>query len=195
MCSVRKYLESNGQKLQILSILIFFVMVIGIVTGSIFYMKTGDGREIINGHLSDIFRAAAETSDKLGAAKNYLFEAAVSCFVIFISAYFKLGALTSLGVVLRKGFITGFTAAAAAGTYGVKGIALVAATSVDLVISVIILVIFSAVSVTYSIEKEKNSKKFLIFFAIFSISIFCVISFARGFLSTTFMNLIYPKFN
>ena len=170
-------------------------MVAGIVTGSVFYMKTGEGREIINGHLSDIFRLTAQTSNKLGAAKNYMFEAAVSCLVIFISAYFRLGALTAIGVVLRKGFITGFTAAAAAGTYGIRGMVLMAATGVDLVISAIILVLFAAVSVTYSTQKEKNSKKFLIFFAIFAISIFCVISFSRGFLSTTFMNLIYPKFN
>ena len=191
---MRKYLEDNRQKLQILSILIFFVMIIGIVTGSVFYMKTGDGRTAINEHLSDIFRAAADTSNKLGAVKNFFFEAAVSCAVIFISAYFKLGAVLSIGVVFRKGFVTGFTSAAAAGAYGVKGMLLMAATGVDLVISVIILVIFSAVSVSYSIEKEKNSKKFLIFFAIFSISIFCIVSFARGFMSTTFMKLIYPNF-
>ena len=192
---MRKYLESNGQKLQILSILIFFVMVTGIVTGSVFYMKTGDGRAAVNEHLTDIFRAAAETSNKLGAAKNYFFEAAVSCAVIFICAYYKFGALATLAVVLRKGFVTGFTAAAAAGTYGAKGALIMAATGVELVVSVIILVIFSAVSVSYSIEREKNSKKFLIFFAIFSISIFCIISFARGFVSTTFMNLLYPIFD
>ena len=192
---MRKYLESNGQKLQILSILIFFVMVTGIVTGSIFYIKTGDGRAGINEHLTDIFRLAAETSDKFGASKNYFFEGLVSCAVIFIAAYFRFGALLSVGVVLRKGFITGFTAAAAAGTYGLKGGLLMAATGLDLVAGVITLVLFSAVSVTYSIEKEKNSKKFLIFFAIFSISIFCIISFSRGFVSTTFMKLIYPKFD
>ena len=192
---MRKYLENNGQKLQILSILIFFVLVVGIVTGSVFYMKTGDGRAVINEHLTDIFRASAETTNKLGAAKNYFLEGVISCAVIFFCAYFKFGAFVTLSVVLRKGFITGFTAAAAAGTYGLKGIALMAATGADLVISVIILVLFSAVSVTYSIEKEKNSKTFLIFFVIFSISTFCVISFTRGFVSTTFMKLIYPHFN
>ena len=192
---MRKYLDSNGQKLQILSILIFFVMVAGIVTGSVFYMKTGEGREIINRHFTDIFRAAADTSNKLGAAKNYFFESLISCVIIFIAAYFKFGAVVTLGAVLRKGFITGFTAASAAGAYGIKGGLIMAATGVDLVISVIILVIFSAVSVTYSIEKEKNSKKFLIFFAFFSISIFCIISFLRGFVSTTFMNFLYPKLN
>ena len=192
---MRKYLENNGQKLQILSILIFFVLVVGIVTGSVFYMKTGDGRAVINEHLADIFRASAETTNKLEAAKNYFLEGVISCAVIFFCAYFRAGAFVTLSVVLRKGFVTGFTAAAAAGTYGLKGMALMAATGADLVISVIILVIFSAVSVTYSIEKEKNSKKFLIFFVIFSISTFCVISFTRGFVSTTFMKLIYPHFN
>ena len=170
-------------------------MVTGIVTGSVFYMKIGDGRAAVDEHFADIFRAAAETSDKLGAAKNYFFEGVVSCAVIFICAYFKLGVIGTLGVVLRKGFITGFTAAAAAGAYGLKGMAVMAATGADAVISVIILVIFSAVSVTYSVEKEKNSKKFLIFFVIFSISIFCIISFARGYVSTTFMNFLYPKIN
>ena len=192
---MRKYLDSSGQKLQILSILIFFVMVVGIVTGSVFYMKTGDGRAVINEHLTDIFRLSAENSDKMGAVKNYFFEGVISCAVIFICAYFKAGALVTLSVVLRKGFITGFTAAAAAGAYGLKGGLIMAATGFDLVISVIILVIFSAVSVTYSIEREKISKKFLIFFVIFSISIFCIISFARGFVSTTFMKFLYPKLN
>ena len=170
-------------------------MVTGIVTGSVFYMKTGDGRAVINEHLTDIFRSAAETLDKAGAAKKYFFEAAVSCFVIFVCAFFKFGAVVTLTAVLRKGFITGFTAAAAAGAYGLKGMALMAATGADLVVSAILLVTFSAVSVTYSIEKEKNSKKFLIFFAIFAISIFCVISFLRGFVSTTFMKFLYPKFS
>ena len=191
---MRKYLDNNGQKLQILSILIFFVMVVGIVTGSVFYMKTGDGRAVINEHLADIFRSTAETTNKMGAVKNYFFEGFVYCALIFVCAYFKFGVFVTLTAVLRKGFVTGFTAAAAAGTYGLKGMALMAATGADLVISVIILVIFSAVSVTYSIEKEKNSKKFLIFFAIFSISIFCIISFSRGFVSTTFMKFLYPNF-
>ena len=191
---MRRYLVENGQKLQILSILIFFVLVTGIVTGSIFYMKTGDGRAAVNEHFMDIFRKSSETVNKLAAARNYFLGAAAQCLIIFVSAYFKFGAALTLAVVLRKGFVTGFTSAAAAGAYGIKGALVIGAAGTELVAGIAALVFFSAVSVAYSIEKEKTSKKFLIFFAVFFISIFCALSAAHGFLSTTFMKLLYPFF-
>ena len=192
---MRKYLESNGQKLQILSIVIFFVMVVGIVTGSIFYIKTGDGRTAVNEHLADIFSVYSGNTDRFEAAKNFFIGSALQCLVIFISAYFKFGVVFTFGTILRKGFTTGFTSAAAVGAYSLKGTLLMAASGAELITGTIILVIFAAISAAYSIEKEKSSKKFLIFFLIFSLSIFCVISLFHGYLSTTFMKWIYPYFN
>lgn len=190
---LRAYIQENAKRLQILSLLIFFVLVLGIVTGSIFYMKTGGDAETINQKLSEAFLAIADPQNGMAAAKGFFAENLICCAVIFISAYFKAGAVFSAAVVVRKGFITGFTAAAAAKTYGIAGAALMAGTGVDLVLSSLVYIIFTAVSWTYSVSSEKKSKKFLIFFLIFSISIFCVLSFSRGFLTTTFMKLIYPK--
>lgn len=168
-------------------------MVIGVVTGSIFYMKIGEGRTAVNERLSDIFRIFAGTENRLEAAENFFFGKLALCLIIFVSAYFRAGAAVTAAAMLRRGFVMGFTGAAAAGAYGVKGALIMAASGMDMVAGTVILVIFSAISASYSIEREKNSKKFLIFSAIFSISIFCMISLSRGFVSTTFMKLLYPK--
>ncbi len=192
---MRRYLDSNGQKLQILSILIFFLMVIGIVTGSIFYTKTGDARTAVDEHFKDIFRMAAQTENPLGSAKDVFAGWAVSAAIIFISAFFRLGVLTTAAVTVRRGFIMGFTVASAVGAYGARGSLIMCGFAAELVIGTAILVFFSSVSVSYSIAREKISKKFLIFFAVFAISIFCVLSLLHGFFATTFMKSVQTIIN
>ena len=190
---LRRYFEENRQKLHALSLLIFFVLVLGIVTGSMFYVKTGVGRSVINDKVSDAFLKLSKPENGLMFAKTFFIENLICCTLIFISAYFKLGSLISVGIIIRKGFVTGFTTAAAVGAYGLSGAALMSTTAFDLIISTAVLIMLAAVSASYSMASEKKSKKFLIFFMIFSISIFCVISFSRGFMTTTFMKMIYPK--
>ena len=60
------------------------------------------------------------------------------------------------------------------------------------------LLFFAAVSVNFSLNRDKKQKKLIIsyiFFLILVISIFCVAALAEGFLTTTFMKLISPKIN
>lgn len=190
---MRKYIEENRKILRLLMPVIFFVLVIGVVTGSVFYIKSGGEREVINAKIGEAFLTLSKSQGNVEIMRGYFAENAVWCAVIFISSYFKLGALISAAAVLRKGFVTGFTSAAAAGTYGIAGTALMSSTVIDLVLSSVILIMLSAISISHSLAAEKKSKKFLIFFTIFSISIFCVLSFSRGFLTTTFMKMVYPK--
>ena len=56
--------------------------------------------------------------------------------------------------------------------------------------------IVTAVSIKYSLNSERKSKKIIfsyIFFMIIIISIFCVASLSEGYLTTTFMSWVSPK--
>ena len=65
-----------------------------------------------------------------------------------------------------------------------------------ILITIPTLLLFSAVSIKYSLNSERKSKKIIfsyIFFMIIIISIFCVASLSEGYLTTTFMRYISPE--
>ena len=64
-----------------------------------------------------------------------------------------------------------------------------------ILITIPTLLLFSAVSIKYSLNSKENQKNnfFVYIFMIIIISIFCVASLSEGYLTTTFMSWVSPK--
>ena len=181
------------EKVKTLALVLFFVFVLGVVSGTIFYMKSGEKREYANGEIVKVSDIMIKDGSEWGIVKNVFIENIVNAFLIFFSAFFKAGFFITILTIMRNGFIAGFFSATAIGAFGIKGALIPATVITDLVPGVILFIIFGSISMLYSMGKIENRKKFLIFFLIFLISTFCVLALLRGFVTTTFMKFVYPK--
>ena len=128
--------------------------------------------------------------------KNSLVSSLIQLGIIFIMGFFRAGFIGTGAVIVRKGFVTGFTSAAFFRAYGARGFLIMLTTMPQLVIIMPAMIIYAAISIGFSLTEDKFQKKIIfsyIFFTIFMISIFCAASFSEGFLTTTFMKLLSPK--
>lgn len=173
--------------------LILIALAAGTALGSIYlsgsWETAGEG---IRQYLGTVFEGAGNATPSYG---SLLLPQLITVGIIFVMGFFHLGFIVTGAVIIRKGFVAGFTAASFVRVYGTRGLLGLLAASPMTVITVPLLVIYSAVSVIYSVNKNKFQKKFIfsyIFFTIFVISIFCAVSFAEGHLATTFMKWFLP---
>lgn len=187
------YNTGNYEKIKITAVIMFFVFVLGIVTGTVFYMKSGEKKQIAMDAVISSSQMLIDNGNEWEISKNVFTDNVVYALIIFVSAFFKLGILSTFFSLIRKGFVTGFFTASAVSALGVKGVIIPTLTLIDTIPCILVFVLFSAISVLYSLEKLEKRKKILIFFLFFLISIFCVLALSRGFLTTTFMKIIYPK--
>ena len=178
-------------------IFMLILLAAGVTAGSVYLVRGwSDMGEGISGYLSGFFENIAGTQSGMAVFKTSLVSNLVTLVIIFIMGFFRFGFIGTGALILRRGFIMGFTSASFLRSYGARGIVIMLSTMPAALIYVPALIIFSAVSVTFSMQKNKFQKKFIfsyIFFAIFMISIFCAASLSEGFLTTTFMKLISPK--
>ena len=122
----------------------------------------------------------------IGAIKEFM----VMFLVLFISAFFKLGVALNAAVLVKRGFVLGFTLSSFFKAFGIKGIIGIACMLPELLIFIPVLLFFSSNSTKMAISTNEIKKKFLFFFIIFSFfvgTIFCASGFLNGYLTTTFM--------
>lgn len=169
----------------------------GIFGGSVYLARGwGEMGEGIAAYLSDFFSSFAENESQGAVFKTSLASNLLTLGFIFIMGFFRFGALGTGAVIIRRGFIMGFTAASFIKAYGMRGMLIMLSTMPSVLIYIPAMLIFSAVSVGFSRRENKFQKKIIfsyIFFTIIAVSIFCAASFAEGFLTTTFMKLISPN--
>lgn len=189
--------NAETEKNRGLYALVTVLLAAGVAAGSVYLARycadTGEG---IKSYISGFFASIAENKNSVTVFKNSLFEGALSLIIIFAMGFFRFGFLITGAVLVRRGFIMGFTAASFFKFYGLRGMLIMLSTMPSVLITVPALLIFSAVSVKFSTSGEKKGKKSIfsyIFFLIIMISIFCVASLAEGYLTTTFMSWISPK--
>ena len=173
------------------------LLAIGVISGSVYLVRVGvDSGEGIKTYINNFFSSFAENRNNIEVFKNALTANLISVGVIFLMGFFRFGFLVTGAILVRKGFIMGFTAASFFKYYGIKGMLVMLSTMPTMLITLPALLFFSAVSVRFSLIKEKNKKNLIfsyIFFLILAISIFCVASFSEGYLTTTFMTWLSPK--
>lgn len=179
---------------DLLFIAAFAVLVLGVILGSVYlaYASSYDG---IKSYLDGFLQSCGDNACFSVFKKSLRGNLAEFLFV-FIAGFFKFGALFSAAAVIRRGFIIGFTVSSFVKLYGMKGLLFMSSTMPVTLIIIPAFLIFAAVSVNFSVSKEKNQKKFLIsyiFFGIFIFTIFCIASLGEGYVTTTFMKWILPK--
>ena len=165
--------------------LLIFLLVVGVTVGSVYLAKnSGDMAEGIKNYIGSFCTAVSENKNSMTVFKNSLQANLISVGIVFLMGF------------LRFGFIIGFTTASFIKFYGAKGMLVMLSTMPTILITIPTLLLFSAVSIKYSLNSERKSKKIIfsyIFFMIIIISIFCVASLSEGYLTTTFMSWVSPK--
>ncbi len=182
---------SGSDRKYAITMFLFVAFLAGVVLGSIFYMTSIHKAEV-DSHFLDVIGKIASDKQNMSISKSIFIQNTVYAFIIFFSAFFKFGNLIIVALNIRMGFVAGFICAVSVASFGMLGELLILTTAIDTSVNVIITILLSAISLLALFEEEK-SKKTLIFFLFFSISIFCVTAFFRGYVTTIFMKLIYPK--
>ena len=174
--------------------LLIFLLVVGVTVGSVYLAKnSGDMAEEIKNYIGSFCTAVSENKNSMTVFKNSLQANLISVGIVFLMGFLRFGFIVTGAIIVRKGFIIGFTTASFIKFYGVKGMLVMLSTMPTILIT---LLLFSAVSIKYSLNSERKSKKIIfsyIFFMIIIISIFCVASLSEGYLTTTFMSWVSPK--
>lgn len=189
----------TGKRNGALYVIVTILLILGTTAGSIYLMKHSENMgEGIQGYISGLFASMKDNADSMTVFKNSLVSNLVCTGIIFVMGFFRIGCIPTGAILVRKGFVMGFTAASFFKFYGAKGMLIMLSTMPAELIAVPALLIFSAVSVNFSLNRDKRQKKLIIsyiFFLVLIISIFCVAALAEGFLTTTFMKLLSPKIN
>lgn len=188
---------NRGRSNTALYVFAVILLAAGIAAGSLYLARGSDEMaEQIKNYIGGFFANFSETRNNIAVFRNSLTANLITLGIIFVMGFFRLGCIGTGALLVRKGFIMGFTAASFFKFYGGRGLLVMLSTMPTVLITVPALLIFSAVSVNFGINKEKKEKKLFfsyIFFLILMLSIFCIASLAEGFLTTTFMNWISPK--
>lgn len=188
---------SEEKKNNPIYVFALILLAIGVVTGSVYLVRVGEASgEGIKTYINNFFASFTENRDNTAVLKNSLTANLINTGIIFLMGFFRFGFLVTGAILVRKGFIMGFTSASFFKYYGFRGILVMLSTMPTMLITLPALLFFSAVSVRFSLIKEKNKKNLIfsyIFFLILAISIFCVASFSEGYLTTTFMTWLSPK--
>ena len=191
-----RYIEEGRGKTGVYAALLF-MLALGVTAGCAYLVKNWDSvGNAVTEYLQAVFSPDAVHESGTVVFKSSFASNLITFAVIFFMGFFRFGFLVTGAVIIRKGFITGFTAASFIRAYGAKGITAMLSASPSMLITVPAVVILSAVSVIFSRNENKFQKKYIfsyIFFGIFMIAIFCAASFSDGFLTTIFMNRVFPE--
>lgn len=173
--------------------IVFGVLLFSVILGSMFCgMQNPSSSLEMREYLLGFFKSVGSIN-KFQTSIGKLREFLVVFGIIFVSAFFKAGVILTLGVVLRQGFVIGFTLASFLKIFGVKGLLPMFCMLPELLIFLFVLLVFSSTSTKIAFLPLKNKKNFLIFFVFFSCfsgAIFSISAFLNGYLTTTFMNWI-----
>ena len=172
--------------------LLIFLLVVGVTVGSVYLAKnSGDMAEGIKNYIGSFCTAVSENKNSMTVFKNSLQANLISVGIVFLMGFLRFGFIITGAII-----VIGFTTASFIKFYGAKGMLVMLSTMPTILITIPTLLLFSAVSIKYSLNSERKSKKIIfsyIFFMIIIISIFCVASLSEGYLTTTFMSWVSPK--
>lgn len=187
-------LRKNFWKFAFLAVAMIFCT--GIVVGACYSAKTGGETDsALHEYLNGFFQGFAADQNRLSVFQNSLLRNLKLFFLLFASAFFRGGILLIGAGVFSKGFVSGFTTAAFAKYYGIRGLLIPAASMVSNLLFFPALLGFSVCGIWLAAKKQKKDKNVLRSFFLLSaicLTIFCVKSFFDGYVTTTFMKLLIP---
>lgn len=183
--------EKSGSNFYILQYVLLFL---GVLAGSVYLSKSASGADNgIQTYLVNFIDGIKNGVDKYSVFKSSLKSNIFVTVIIFICAFFKAGIIPVSLIMLKEGFISGFTSSAFIKYYGIKGVGAMLCIMPSMLIYLPILVIFSSVSCAIALKNGSRDKNILISFIFFSIavfSVFCGSSLCEGYVTTIFMKLL-----
>lgn len=174
----------------------FAVIGIGAVCGAIYYVCNFFGNGDVKNYLDAYTNSLRNGIDGKNVINTALKSYSILFFGLVISAFFKLGFLVSIFLLLRKGFVTAFSVSAMVDVYGASGLALSGVSFFCTIVFIPIVALLAAVSVFFMKKRKKFDKrdKFIyIIFLMIIFTIFCGCAFLEGGLTTTFMKWLAFK--
>lgn len=174
---------------------IFSVVIIGIITGSIFFtfISNNDKTEVINLINNFLTTIKDSTFDSGLALKNSLITNLILVVFIWIFGMSIIGLLFNVFIIYIKAFLLGFSVASLIGSLGIKGIVMafiyVFPSQIINIIAIMILGIYSVIFSIHLIKlimqkKNSNNNIFKKYFVIF---IFAIISSVISALSDSYL--------
>ena len=174
---------------------IFSVVIIGIITGSIFFtfISNNDKTEVINLINNFLTTIKDSTFDSGLALKNSLITNLILVVFIWIFGMSIIGLLFNVFIIYIKAFLLGFSVASLIGSLGIKGIVMafiyVFPSQIINIIAIMILGIYSVIFSIHLIKlimqkKNSNNNIFKKYFVIF---IFAIISSVISALSDAYL--------
>ena len=174
---------------------IFSVVIIGIITGSIFFtfISNNDKTEVINLINNFLTTIKDSTFDSGLALKNSLITNLILVVFIWIFGMSIIGLLFNVFIIYIKAFLLGFSVASLIGSLGIKGIVMafiyVFPSQIINIIAIMVLGIYSVIFSIHLIKlimqkKNSNNNIFKKYFVIF---IFAIISSVISALSDSYL--------
>ncbi len=174
---------------------IFSVVIIGIITGSIFFtfISNNDKTEVINLINNFLTTIKDSTFDSGLALKNSSITNLILVVFIWIFGMSIIGLLFNVFIIYIKAFLLGFSVASLIGSLGIKGIVMafiyVFPSQIINIIAIMILGIYSVIFSIHLIKlimqkKNSNNNIFKKYFVIF---IFAIISSVISALSDSYL--------
>lgn len=178
-------------------IIITILLIAGVIAGSIYMnnisVQMGEG---IASYLSSFLNNMQQNTDSFLIFKNSFKNNIITALIIFASGFFKLGVGVTAAMIIRKGFIVGFTAASFIKFYGIKGILVMLSMIPSIIIIIPALLLFASVSLDFSFNTQNRQKKSVglyCLFAAITILIFCLSSLAEGYITTFLIHFAAPR--
>ncbi len=175
-------------------IIISVLFLTGFIIGA-FYLALSEEDKELYLYLSGFFEGQGGVDNQMSVFKASLLDNLKLSLILLISGFFRIGAVTPLGCAAVKGFVNGFSVSAFVRYYGIKGLFVPLSSIISSIIYIPVLIVFCARAFVFSIENEKKDKtksgKYLIF-SLACFSIFCVVSFFDGYVTTKFIKLLTP---
>ncbi len=156
-------------------------------------MANSNSDDEIYAYLSRFFENFSADENRFVIFKNSIWDNLKLLIFVAFCGFFKFGLVGILTASVTKGFISGFTTATFVRYYAARGLLVPLASALSSIIFIPTFIIFCTVSAKFSSER-KTKKSIGLFFCVclICLTIFCVVSFFDGYVTTTFIKLLKP---
>ncbi|MCC8161389.1 MAG: stage II sporulation protein M [Oscillospiraceae bacterium] len=156
-----KFIENikSDRRNNALYVLVLILLTAGVSAGSVYLARRGgDMGDGITEYIGNFLSSFSENRNNMAVFKNSLTANLIYTGIIFAMGFFRLGCVVTGAIIVRKGFVMGFTAASFFKFYGLNGMLIMLSTMPTVLITIPALLFFSAVSVKFSLNPDKKQK-------------------------------------
>ncbi len=182
--------DGFGRLRKIFYAAFFAVLLAGAAAGAMYLARRYGGSDEIKSYLDTAAAGFSGGVDSGSVTVRALKDCMLAAALFFICGFFRPGAAVIAAEIARRGFVTGFTAAAFMRYFGMKGILFSACMLPQTAVMVPGMLMFGSVNAAAALGAPQRTKKFWLAYLIFFVAaatIFCASAICEGFLTTTFM--------